>query len=160
MKKKWKKIRCFFLSWCLHILEKTTRVILSLDHMRSSAIKYRQLEVLDLNSRQEPTNLTSHSRPMKSMSHSRWLKIGSYETWTRVTIRLTSMNECSEAGEPQLPSHVSHLPAKKSSHCSTATIAGYDENSSGVSLLLLVLMGMHLKRQENFYVRKWFKEVT
>ena len=28
-------------------MEKTTRVILSLEHMRSSAIKYRQLEVLD-----------------------------------------------------------------------------------------------------------------
>ncbi|KAF2596693.1 hypothetical protein F2Q68_00010408 [Brassica cretica] len=47
------------------------------------------------------------------------------------------MNECSEAGEPQLPSHVSQLSVKKSSHCSTATIAGSDENRSGVSLLLL-----------------------
>ena len=39
-------------------------------------------------------------------------------------------------------------------------LAGSDENSSGVSLLLLVLLGMHLKRQEKVYVRKWFKEVT
>ena len=38
--------------------------------------------------------------------------------------------------------------------------AGSDENISGVSLLFLVLMGMHLKRQEKFYVRKRFKEVT
>ena len=38
--------------------------------------------------------------------------------------------------------------------------AGSDENSSGVSLLLLVLLGMHLKRKEKVYVRKWFKKVT
>ena len=39
-------------------------------------------------------------------------------------------------------------------------LAGSEENSSGVSLLLLVLLGMYLKRQEKIYVRKWFKEVT
>ncbi|KAF2566788.1 hypothetical protein F2Q70_00027781 [Brassica cretica] len=33
-------------------------------------------------------------------------------------------------------------------------LAVSDENSSGVSLLLLVLLGMHLKRQEKFDVRK------
>ena len=35
-------------------------------------------------------------------------------------------------------------------------LAGSVENSTWVSLLLLVLLGMYLKRQEKFYVRKWF----
>ena len=39
-------------------------------------------------------------------------------------------------------------------------LAGSDKNSNGVSLLFLVLLGMQLKRQEKFYVRKRFKEVT
>ena len=39
-------------------------------------------------------------------------------------------------------------------------LAEFDENRSGVSLLLLVLLGMHLEKTRKFYVRKWFKRVT
>ena len=34
-------------------------------------------------------------------------------------------------------------------------LVGYDENSTWVSLLLLVLLGMHLKRNKKICVRKW-----